>query len=109
MGDETHTFSNIRAISKLENKLIPSPPAYIAPMPIDLYTDDEDSEDNHIERPNGREIIFPETNEMERLVVTSSIELRSIYSFGFEEWKPSQSWTHNDSKIRETVSLMFRS
>merc|ERR1712172_50928 len=82
------------------NKRIPSPPAYIAPMPDEFYTENEEDYSENTscsERPVGREIIFPDANNMERLAVTSSVEMRSLYAKGFEEWKPRQKWVHEDS------------
>jgi len=95
----------------------PSPPAYIAPMPADLWDDDDDDEDIfdvftipgmpivNEQRPVGREI-----NEggMERFVLTSSVDLNSVYQNGFEEWKPSEHWDYEDSKIRMSITQAFR-
>eukprot|EP00494_Astrolonche_serrata_P022756 UN23013 len=45
---------------------------------------------------------------MEQLAITSSIELQSVYSKGFEEWKPSQTWAFANQRLRMMVCDAFR-
>jgi hypothetical protein len=119
--DQSKTFNGKKdesiknALLKENNKnnskdsdLLLSPPSYILPMPEDLQSDIEDDDNQHKHRPVGREVDIPSTNKMERLVVTSSVELQSIYCNGFEEWKPSNSWSHEDVMKRTIVGSKFR-
>ena len=90
----------------------PSPPAYIPPMPADLYSDDEDEEEEdevlELERPVGREVVCDPCGDIERIAVTSSVELQSVYEQGFEEWKPKQPWAYDDVTTRSSIRIAFR-
>jgi len=91
----------------------PSPPAYIAPMPADLWDDDDDDEivddmpEHAQQRPVGREILTNQQDQS-RFVLTSSVELNSIYQNGFEEWKSSAPWDNEAEGMRLKVSQAFR-
>jgi len=90
---------------------VPSPPAYIAPMPADLWDDEDEEEEEDVhqdQRPQGREITTNSSQEVNKLALTSSVELRSIYQNGFEEWKPSKCWDHEDDVTRVNVAASFR-
>jgi len=94
----------------------PSPPSYIAPMPADLWDDEDDDVPMDFfqipglpavneQRPVGREIHEP---GMERYVLTSSVDLNTLYQNGFEEWKPNQHWDYDNSKLRIAITEAFR-
>ena len=74
-----------------------------------MNTFKEEENIGDVERPVGREIICEPGNDMERLAVTSSVEMESVYSQGFEEWKPSQPWAHDDESTRVEVRDAFKS
>jgi len=95
------------------NNRVPSPPAYIPPMPADLFDDDDEDEDEETDalleqRPTGREIPSASASDVQRVVLTSSVELRSEYQHGFEEWKPSKPWEHEDVAVRVQVRNEFQ-
>jgi len=81
-------------------------------MPADLYSDDEDEEEEEevleLERPIGREVVCDPCGDIERIAVTSSVELQSVYEQGFEEWKPKQPWAYDDVSTRSSIRNSFR-
>jgi hypothetical protein len=94
----------------------PSPPAYIAPMPADLWDDEDDDVPLDFfqipglptvneQRPVGREIF---EHGMERFVLTSSVDLKTAYQTGFEEWRPNAHWNYDDSSLRIKITEAFR-
>ena len=61
-----------------------------------------------LERPIGREVVCDPCGDIERIAVTSSVELQSVYEQGFEEWKPKQPWAYDDVSTRSSIRNSFR-